>query len=50
MDYELLTRVGNVIGLFVNGGYVLAGSYFARVGVRYFTDYKDSVANEKGVN
>lgn len=50
MEYELLARVGMGIGLIVKGGYALAGSYFVRVGFKYFSDYKESVSNEKGVN
>lgn len=49
MEYELLARVGFAIGLIVKGGYALAGSYFVRIGFKYFGDYKTSVANEKGV-
>ena len=50
MEYELLAKVGLVVNLFVKGGYVVAGSYFVRIGIRYFSDYKTSVANDKGVN
>ena len=50
MEYELLARVGLGIGLVVKGGYALAASYFVRVGFKYVTDYKESVANDKGVS
>ena len=48
MEYELLTKVGFAINLFVKGGYVVAGSYFVRIGFKYVADYKASVASEKG--
>ena len=46
MEFELLTKIGYAISLFVNGGYVVAGSYLVRTGVRYFSDYKESVNKE----
>lgn len=49
VDYETLAKVGTVINLAVNGGYVIFASYMARIGFRYFSDYKESVANDEGV-
>ena len=49
MEYELLAKVGFGIGMFVKGGYAFAASYLVRVGFRYVSDYKTSVANEKEV-
>lgn len=44
---EILAMVGIVIKGVVWCGYGLAGSYAVRTGVRYFKDYKDSVARER---
>lgn len=46
MEVELLTKIGYAISLFVNGGYVIAGSYLVKTGFRYFSDYKESVDKE----
>lgn len=48
MEFLLLAKVGMVIDGIVKGGYLLAGSYFVRVACKYATDYKESVAKEKG--
>ena len=46
MEFLLLAKVGMVIDGIVKAGYVLAGSYFVRTGVRYVKDYKESVEKE----
>lgn len=47
MELLLLAKVGFVVDTIVRAGYVLAGSYFVKTGVRYIQDYKDSISNEK---
>lgn len=47
MEYVILTKVGMVIGAIVKGGYILAGSYFVKTGIKYISDYKDSVEKER---
>jgi len=48
MEMLLLAKVGLVIDGVVKCGYLLAGSYLVRTGVKYVQDYKLSVANERG--
>jgi hypothetical protein len=50
MEYALLEKVGVVINLFVKGGYLVAGGYFVKTAFRYVTDYKTSVANDRGTD
>lgn len=40
MEFVLLAKVGMVVSGMVKAGYVLAGSYMLRVGIRYAKDYK----------
>lgn len=47
MEFLLLAKVGMVVEGIVRAGYILAGSYFVRTGVKYVSDYKASVENEK---
>jgi hypothetical protein len=47
MEYVLLAKVAIVVNAFIKSGYLLAGSYFVKTGIRYISDYKDSVAKEK---
>lgn len=50
MEYVLLAKVGFAVSVLVKGGYGVAGVYLAKAGMRYFSDYKTSVANEREVN
>lgn len=47
MEFWLLTKIGIAIDIIVKAGYVLAGSYVARTGYRYYKDYKYYVEQEK---
>jgi hypothetical protein len=47
MEFLLLAKVGMVIDGIVKAGYVLAGSYFVRTGVKYVQDYRASVEKER---
>lgn len=46
MEFVLLAKVGLFIKTITTVGYAIAGTYFARTGVRYFQDYKSSVEKE----
>jgi hypothetical protein len=48
MEFLLLAKVGMIIDGVVKAGYIFAGSYLVRTGVKYVKDYKESVAKEKG--
>jgi len=47
MEFALLVKVGMIMEGIIRAGYVLAGSYIVRTGVRYIQDYKESVEREK---
>ena len=47
MEFVLLTKVGMVIDGIVKLGYLFAGSYFIRTGIKYVSDYRESVARER---
>lgn len=47
MEFLLLAKVGIVIDSIVRAGYILAGSYIVRTGVRYVTDYRESLSKDK---
>jgi len=49
MEYVLLAKVGYAIGIIVKGGYAVAGIFIAKTVMRYTSDYKTSVENEKEV-
>jgi hypothetical protein len=49
MEYVLLTKVGFIIGIVVKGGYAVAGGFIVKTILRYTSDYKTSIANEKEV-
>ncbi|AYP68228.1 hypothetical protein PQE75_gp096 [Bacillus phage vB_BcoS-136] len=50
MEFWLLAKVGMVVNGFVTGGYVLAGSYLVRTAMKYVSDYKESIAQEREVD
>ena len=47
MEFLLLTKVGMVVDVVVKAGYMLAGSYFVKTGIKYIQDYRESVEREK---
>jgi hypothetical protein len=47
MEFALLMKVGMIIDGIVKVGYILAGSYVVRTGVKYVQDYKTSVEKER---
>ena len=49
MEYVLLAKVGFAISVIVKGGYVVAGIFVTKTIMRYTSDYKTSVANEREV-
>lgn len=46
MEFMLLAKVGVIIDTVVKAGYVFAGSYIVRTGIRYYKDYKGYVEQE----
>jgi len=49
MEFWLLAKVGMVVKAIVSGGYAVASGYAIKASMRYVSDYKESVANEKEV-
>lgn len=47
MEFILLAKIGMIIDGIVRAGYMLAGSYAIKTGVKYVQDYKESIAKEK---
>jgi hypothetical protein len=47
MEYALLIKVGMLVKGIVWSGYGVACGYAVKTGVKYISDYKDSVAREK---
>lgn len=47
MELALLVKVGMIMEGIIRAGYLLAGSYVLRTGVKYIKDYKHSIEKEK---
>lgn len=50
MEYILLAKVGVIINGIVKLGYCIAGGYFVKTGLKYVSDYKESIEQEKGAS
>lgn len=47
MEFMLLAKVSVIIDTVVKAGYVFAGSYIVRTGIRYYQDYVGYIEQEK---
>lgn len=50
MEYILLYKVGMIIKGLVWSSYTFAGGYMAKAGVKYISDYRESVARDREVS
>lgn len=48
MEFLVLAKVGMIVNGIVKLGYCIAGGYLVKTGVKYVSDYKESLEQEKG--